>query len=626
MYDKAGNSTTYTGAQLAGLGIQNSFSIVDRSAGANAFVTAPASVREGDGSAALSLTLKGVGATTVNANVTMSFATESTATNGSDVSMSAFSGSYSIAQSSTGNYVITLPSASIVDDMVAEGAKVLAIRVSASGRVFDSGTDSTIVRIALIDNDIAGTAQADVLTGTAGRDDLHGGDDNDVLSGDGGGDRLFGDGGDDSLDGGSGIDMMQGGRGDDVYFVDATGDSVIEAAWEGEDRVFASVSYTLGAGISVETLTTRDPGAVTAINFVGNEIGNTLVGNEGANILNGHGGADVLVSFGGNDVLIGGDGAANTLQGGTGDDIYYVSAAGDSVVEFAGEGSDTVNTVLAVYALAGNVENLVYTGTAAFIGLGDTGANVIVGAGGADILNGQSGSDILVGLGGDDVLIGGTGSNTMQGGAGNDRYYMTSAQDTIMEAFGEGYDTVVVDFAQYTMGSNVEALIYNGAGAFVGIGNTGADVIAGAGGADDLSGLNGNDTLMGHGGADLLTGGAGADLLNGGAGSDRLTGGSGADQFVFADTGVDTITDFAAGNDRILLDHLLFSALGVGALASSAFARGTTALNADERILYDPNSGALLYDADGSGSGAAVQFGVVSVVTGTLMASDFLVV
>ena len=52
-------------------------------------------------------------------------------------------------------------------------------------------------------------------------------------------------------------------------------------------------------------------------------------------------------------MLIGSAGAANTRQGGIGDDIY---AAGDTIVEFAGEGYDQVQTWLATFTLAANVE------------------------------------------------------------------------------------------------------------------------------------------------------------------------------------------------------------------------------------------------------------------------------
>lgn len=73
--------------------------------------------------------------------------------------------------------------------------------------------------------------------------------------------------------------------------------------------------------------------------------------------------------------------------------------------------------------------------------------------------------------------------------------------------------------------------------------------------ADDLLIGDVADNLMSGGaGADALDGGAGTDLLNGGAGDDLLTGGEGTDVFVFdAASGNDTVTDFTAGTDILMI-------------------------------------------------------------------------
>jgi len=93
------------------------------------------------------------------------------------------------------------------------------------------------------------------------------------------------------------------------------------------------------------------------------------------------------------------------------------------------------------------------------------------------------------------------------------------------------------------------------------IGNAGNDSIDGGNGSDILIGNAGNDTLIGGNGTDFLVGGAGDDLLDGGngedtlrggLGTDTLTGGNGPDIFVFASgEGIDTITDFSLGTDKI---------------------------------------------------------------------------
>ena len=80
-------------------------------------------------------------------------------------------------------------------------------------------------------------------------------------------------------------------------------------------------------------------------------------------------------------------------------------------------------------------------------------------------------------------------------------------------------------------------------------------------------------------------------------------------------------------DDTIRLENSgVFTALSsIGTLAASAFQTGSVALDADDRILYDSSTGRLLYDADGSGGQAAVQFAVLS--TGlSLTNADFLVI
>src|SRR5574343_57852 len=86
-------------------------------------------------------------------------------------------------------------------------------------------------------------------------------------------------------------------------------------------------------------------------------------------------------------------------------------------------------------------------------------------------------------------------------------------------------------------------------------------------------GLNLVKQIGGTAGRDSLTGTAGDDVIPGGIGSDTLTGGSGADQFVFSSLrdGVDTITDFQPGVDRIVLSQLLQS---VGIANSNPIAAG----------------------------------------------------
>jgi Ca2+-binding RTX toxin-like protein len=162
--------------------------------------------------------------------------------------------------------------------------------------------------------------------------------------------------------------------------------------------------------------------------------------------------------------------------------------------------------------------------------------------------------------------------------------------------------------------------------------DAGADNLRGFTGADYLDGGGGADTLRGEGGGDLLNGGPGNDVLIGGAGNDNLFGGSGADRFVFdtklnAKTNVDVIADFSPSEDIIALDHRFFHGIGaVGThLRAAAFYKGQHAHDADDRIIYDANHGALYYDANGNAPGGQVKFAILNDHL-ALTHADFLVI
>jgi len=325
------------------------------------------------------------------------------------------------------------------------------------------------------------------------------------------------------LSGGGGVDTLIGGGGNDIYELNSSADTVVEAAGGGTDTVDIAASYTLGANVENLSLT-----GTAAITGTGNELANSLIGNSGAN---------TLIGLAGNDTLNGGPGI-DQLVGGTGDDTYVLGSDADIVVEAAGQGIDTVTSAIS-YTLPDNVENLTLTSSSAVSGTGNALANV---------LTGNSVATTLTGGDGDDTLNGGGGVDRLVGGAGNDTYVLGSDADVVVESAGQGTDTVTTSMS-YTLGANVENLTLTGTYAANGYGNTLANVITGNGAAN---------SLVGGAGADTLIGGAGADTLTGGLGDDSLTGGSGADVFVFAKgDGHDVITDFGNGADVLNLSSYL---------------------------------------------------------------------
>jgi len=136
------------------------------------------------------------------------------------------------------------------------------------------------------------------------------------------------------------------------------------------------------------------------------------------------------------------------------------------------------------------------------------------------------------------------------------------------------------------------------------------DAIIGTDGDDRIFGGDGNDTIFGLGGEDDLDGGAGSDILYGGAGPD---------QFVFnsplGPSNIDSLPDFNPAEDQIVLyGQFNFPGttyLGDGPLPAGIFRVGPGALDANDYIIHDPGSGALLYDPDGSGASSAVQFALL---------------
>ena len=363
---------------------------------------------------------------------------------------------------------------------------------------------------------VLGTVENLTLTGTAAINATGNAGDN-VLTGNSGANILDGGAGNDTLDGGTGADTMRGG-GDDTYLVDNAGDIVDESAnaGAGTDTVQSSVSFSLADAMrvlgTVENLTLT---GTASINATGNAGDNVLTGNSGANILDG--GA-------GNDTLDGGTGA-DTMRGGGGDDTYVVDNAGDIVDESTngGAGTDTVQasvTFSLPEAMAGTVENLTLTGTAAINATGNAGNNVLTGNSGANILdsgvgndtlNGGAGAGTLYGRDGYDILSGDVGDDYLEGGTGNDTYKFN---------FGDGHDTI------YDNGSASDL-----------------DILAfGSGiGASDITvtkARNGSDLLLSVGG------GGDTILLKG-----QLTNNAGGvDQILFADN---TVWDRTSINSHI---------------------------------------------------------------------------
>ena len=225
-----------------------------------------------------------------------------------------------------------------------------------------------------------------------------------------------------------------------------------------------------------------------------------------------------------------------------------------------------------------------------------------------NVINGTEANETLTGGAGNDILDGGAGSDRLLGGTGNDTYIVDTIRDVVIENAGAGEDTVQ-SAVNYTLTANVEYLILTGTANITGTGNDLDNSITGNIGENLLKGLGGNDTLLGNAGDDTLIGGAGNDLLTGGEGSDRFLFGSGA-TFTNTSFGVDTLTDFVKGIDKIALSKTSFNALSstfnaaeFSTINTEIVNEATVASASSGKIVYNLATGNLLYNPNGSTAG-----------------------
>ena len=249
-------------------------------------------------------------------------------------------------------------------------------------------------------------------------------------------------------------------------------------------------SYTVSDGqlsspVTTVTIEVSRTNALTA-SIKGTEDNDTLTGTASNDTLEGLGGNDFLMGGAGSDVLRGGDGddflsgyleyddallsdpsfkalldtekalSSDSLYGGLGDDFYLIDQYVNTpaIIEYPGEGVDSVLCDLREYTLPDQVENCVndltitvngvaqpititgnalgnliktapanWDSTDAILGtlsMSKASREVFLGLGGDDSLWSGLGDDVLDGGDGHDQLMGGGGSDTLRGGQGND--------------------------------------------------------------------------------------------------------------------------------------------------------------------------------------------------------------
>ncbi len=157
---------------------------------------------------------------------------------------------------------------------------------------------------------LIGTAYADILGGDANDNRLEGGDGNDWLVGGVGFDVLMGGNGNDVLDGGANADLMDGGAGADVVSY--------RNAMSGVVFDLTNTAHNTGDAAGDEIVRVEN---IWGTNYADTIISNLASGGQ----IYGFDGADSLTGGSGNDVFYGGQGADTLTTGAGSDDIFYLS-------------------------------------------------------------------------------------------------------------------------------------------------------------------------------------------------------------------------------------------------------------------------------------------------------------
>ena len=420
------------------------------------------------------------------------------------------------------------------------------------------------------DDILAGDSRVNVLMGLGGNDKLyggpgggndimHGGPGNDMLFGGKGDDRLFGNDGDDMLNGGPGADRFEGGDGDDMIYADK--DDTIIRGGEGTDTVSYARLEDSPGDINLGPDVENAVGSQDDDNITGNMENNIIEGGEGGDTMNGNGGVDTLSYVNSDDrvrvTLLEVDTTASTFSATTtnwidgsrghasGDKVFSADLASQTFMNIIGSDHDDDLT-------------------------GDGRANMLMGGPGEDSLTGKLGSDTIEGGAGADTMDGGDESNENDlddwlsyassdagvtvnldrartaGGHADDDEIVTIEEDHDMDA---ETDEKEVSTFENVRGSAHDDIL---------IGDHRMNTLEGGLGADDLDGGAGWDTatfanakmegvtvdlgankgtggeadgdtyanieaFMGSGMDDTFIAGRGQDSVNGGEGSDTIS-------------------------------------------------------------------------------------------------------
>ena len=285
----------------------------------------------------------------------------------------------------------------------------------------------------------------------------------------------------------------------------------------------------------------------------------SIIGGTGDDLIYGQGGDDTIDGGADSDSVYGGAGNDTITDSGTTSD-YIAGGDGDDNID-AGAGADTVYGDAGTDTIAGGSgSDAIFGGADADSIDGGGGADTLFGGNGDDIVNGGNGNDQLEGNAGNDTLSGDAGNDTLTGGAGNDSVTGGTGSDQII--LGDGFGTDNIDGSEDVGDADIDVLDASTMTTDTTLDLSGADPEAGtlSDGANTATFDNietvalgsGDDSVIGSSGDDSVTAGSGADTINMGAGDDTVDLGAGspdgdADLIVLQDDfGNDTVDSFDA--------------------------------------------------------------------------------
>ncbi|TAD87246.1 MAG: hypothetical protein EAZ99_17970, partial [Alphaproteobacteria bacterium] len=430
------------------------------------------------------------------------------------------------------------------------------------------------------------------ITGGAGNDELYGrAQSGDSLNGGAGDDKLY------PMLGGTGDFVTMGGGADTVFGTASDLDNLTISDF-GSGDVIQITSHAFTGGVMAGTGSSTGMTAFSIrVDTAGNKLYLETSGDSTADATinlssGGFSGSNFsatggMISYVAGPSLVFTATGAETITGTAGNDTFtaatgtlgagerVVGAGGSDTLHLTGGGAFNLNGVLGLTSIHRITTDNVATSV---------------------ILPNDGISRLLLGSGNDTITIGaGTSVNTIWGGAGSDEVTLGGGNFTsvvsnggldtgsmLISVSGNPNATIFADGDTITGGSSANIVVVattavaptvislggssgsvtafvHGTATTVVTGSN-SDLLYGGPGSQRFDAGPGSDILIGEAGRDLLLGGAGNDMLVGGADGDILVAGSGQntvwgdagqDVFVLDTTGVDLITDFVSGVDRI---------------------------------------------------------------------------